>query len=65
MAELRNNAQVSLYVFNYLGERIDYNTGIGNGSGLTLNELVKGQTYRIEVRQSSRFSSYKLNIMKQ
>jgi hypothetical protein len=63
MAELRNNARVSLYGFNYLGETIGSNTG-GNGSGLALNGLVKGQTYEIQVRQYSGFSSYTLNVMK-
>jgi hypothetical protein len=64
MAELRNNARVSLYVFNYLGETIASTSG-GNGSGLTLNELVKGQTYEIQIRQTGGFSGYKLNIIKQ
>jgi hypothetical protein len=61
MAELRNNATVSLYAFNYLGETIG-STSAGNGNGLTLNGLVRGQTYEIQVRQYNGFSTYNLII---
>jgi hypothetical protein len=64
MAELRNNAQVRLLALNYLGENIG-DTYCRNGGGLTLNGLVKSQTYEIQVRQYSGLSAYKLNITRQ
>jgi hypothetical protein len=64
MAELRSNAQVRLMAWNYLDENIA-DSYCRNGQGLTLNELVGGQTYEIQIRQSSGFSSYSLNVRMQ
>ena len=65
LAELRNNTRVSLYAFNRLGETIDAYSGVSNGYGLTLNGLVRGQTYTIEVRHYDGLSPYTLNITRQ
>ncbi|MDR0670072.1 MAG: hypothetical protein LBF95_08320 [Treponema sp.] len=49
LAGLRANATVGLYVYNYLGETVNYGV-FGNGYGLTLDGLVQGRTYEIHVR---------------
>jgi hypothetical protein len=64
LAGLRNNARVSLLVYNYLDERIA-ETYCVNGEGLTLNGLVRGQTYTIYVRQYRGFSPYTLILSQQ
>ena len=41
-----------MYVYDAAGYRVDYNTGIGQNSGVTVN-LESGQTYTVIVKQSS------------
>jgi hypothetical protein len=64
MAELRNNTRIRMAVLNYLGEQIasDSGSGVGNGNGLTLNGLVRGQDYEIRVSHYNGLSAYRLNI---
>jgi hypothetical protein len=60
MAELRDNARVSIRIFNRLGENIA-NDDCGNGQGVSRN-LDGDQPYRIEIRQYSGISPYNLII---
>jgi len=62
IAELMGNAQVRIIIRNRLDEVIA-DRWVGNGHGHTLN-LTGGQTYGIEIRQSTGLSSYALNIIR-
>ena len=61
MAELRSNARVQLMLFDRLDQRLSIGIA-GNGEGLTLNNLIGGQTYQIHVEYYSGLSPYDLII---
>lgn len=61
-ANIMDNGEVDLYVYNYLGERVNYATYCGNGEGLTLTDLVEGQTYTIKVIHRNAMAAYTLNL---
>lgn len=57
-----SGAEVDIYLYNYLGERVQYTTYCGNGEGFTTSKLVVGQTYTIKVIQRSKLSDYTLCV---
>ncbi len=59
---LSSGCAVELYAFNELGETITSDTYCTNGEKITLKNLKPGDTYEIQVRQSSGVSSYQLTI---
>ena len=64
-AEMENGFEVELYIFNDLGESVAHTDYGSNGKGLTLQGLVEGEEYNIQVRQKKRFGSYQLLIGEQ
>ena len=61
IAQINNGITVSMYVYDAAGYRVDYNTGIGQNSGVTVN-LESGQTYTVIVKQSSSMGNFTMNI---
>lgn len=62
ISELHSGTDVSLYMFNSLGETVASDTYCCNDEGITVKDLKAGETYEIQVRQDSGLSSYKLFI---
>lgn len=62
ISELRSGTDVSLYMFNSLGETVASDTYCCNDEGITVKDLKAGETYEIQVRQDSGLSGYKLFI---
>lgn len=48
-------------MFDAAGYKVDYNTSIGQGSGITVS-LSAGQTYLLQVKQSSNYGAYTMTI---
>jgi len=61
IANLNAGVQVSIYIYDSAGYRVDYNTGISQKGGITAT-LEAGKTYTINVKQSSGCGSYTMNI---
>lgn len=59
---ISNNKYMTLYLYNYLGERVSYDSYCYNGEGLTLDNLVVGNTYTIAVGYAGEYSDYTLNL---
>lgn len=64
LSEIHNNVYFKMSVYNSEGERVKL-TYAGNGEGLTVSELKKGQDYKIHITQSDDYSPYSLTISKQ
>ncbi len=62
ISNLYSGSAVELYVYNSFGERIGSDTYCTNGEGVTLKGAESGQTYIIQVRQGSGYSSYTLTV---
>lgn len=56
--------KVDIYMYNYLNERVNYETYCNNGSGFTVTNLVANQTYKIIVYERSNLGNYTLSIYK-
>lgn len=61
IANLNAGVQVSIYIYDSAGYRVDYNTGISQKGGVTAT-LEAGQTYTINVKQASGCGTYTMNI---
>lgn len=59
---LSSGCAVELYAFNNLGETVKSDTYCTNDEGITIENISVGETYEIQVRQSSGLSDYKLSI---
>lgn len=53
---------VDIYVYNYLGETVKYDTYLQNGDGITASDLVAGQTYTVKVKERTNLGAYNLVI---
>ena len=62
ISELKNGTCVALYIYNASGERVGSDSYCYNEEGVTLKGLVAGETYKIQVRQESGYSTYRLTI---
>lgn len=56
-------AEVDIYLYNYLGERVYYATYCANGEGFNLSSLVVGQTYTVKVVYRSQKTNYTLRVI--
>lgn len=58
------NGGCALYIamYNHLGERVEYNSYVTNGSGITLDNVKKGEKYTFAVQYKSSFSDYTLFV---
>ena len=63
-SEMVNGFNISMYIYDSDGYRLNYNTGIGQNQGLTVS-LEAGKTYKIIVKQYSDYSNYTLMIGEQ
>ena len=59
--QINSGIQVSLYVYDAAGYRLNYNTSIGQGSGVTVT-LDKGETYSVVIKQAAGYNSYTMSI---
>jgi len=62
LSGMQNGTDVELYMFNHLDETIASDTYCVNDEGITVKDLKGGETYQIQVRQDSGFSSYTMYI---
>ncbi len=61
MSELYDNAKVVICVYNRLNETVKKGT-VGNGEGITVEEMNAGEKYTVEVEQWSGISSYNVIV---
>lgn len=59
--QINSGIRVSIYVYDAAGYRLNYNTNIGQGSGVTVT-LDKGKTYSIVIKQVTGYNSYTMSI---
>lgn len=59
---VQNDTDFELYMFNSLEETLASDTYCTNEEGITVKDLKAGETYQVQVRQDSGFSSYTLFI---
>ena len=52
-SEMMADLDVNIYVYNYLGEQVYYNTWCGNGDGVTATNLNAAETYIICVTEKN------------
>ena len=60
--EMMNGTEVELILFNHLGETVEADMYCKNGEGITAYKLKAGDTYELQVRQKSGFTSYDLYL---
>ena len=65
LSGLGSGTDTDMLIFNDPGDKISEKLGCGNGEGLTLDNVRKGDIYEIQVRQKNGFSGYSLNIGQQ
>lgn len=65
LSGLKSGADTDMLIFNDPGDKISENLGCGNGDGITLADVKKGDIYEIQVRQKNGYSDYSLNIGQQ
>lgn len=61
ISQINSGIRVSIYVYDAAGYRLNYNTSIGQGSGVTVT-LDKGETYSIVIKQATGYNSYTMSI---
>ena len=61
ISQINSGIRVSMYVYDDAGYRVDYNSDIGQGSGVTVT-LEAGKTYALLVKQSSSVGNYTLAV---
>ena len=62
LAGMPGGTDVTIYVYNSLGERVAYQTSMSNGNTLKIRGLTAGATYTIQVRHYSGTGFYALKI---
>lgn len=62
LSGVQSDTNFELYMYNYLGETLESDTYCLNGEGITVKDLKGGETYQVQIRQDSGFSSYSLFI---
>ena len=65
LSGMMSGTAAELCVFNSLGEMVAANTYCMNGDGVTVKGLLAEDTYQVQVRYASGFSSYNLTIGQQ
>ena len=61
-AEMMNGFEVEMLMFNDLEETVAKNSYCSNGKGFTVKDLIAGDVYQIQVRQSKKTGSYTLTV---
>lgn len=64
-SEMMADLDVNIYVYNYLGEQVYYNTWCGNGDGVTATNLNAAETYIICVTEKNGTGAFNLSVGKQ
>ena len=64
LSDMINGFEVKFFVYDSLGYNVGGYSGVGNGSGITV-DMVAGETYTIHVGQYSNLGSYIMSIGKQ
>lgn len=62
LANITDGCNVSLYLYNRLGEQVGSYSYAGNGNGVTMTDLVAGDTYTIAVNYHYSLTEYTLKI---
>lgn len=65
ISDMNGSARVDMYLVNYLGENVTYDTYCGNNTTLSVSNLVAGQTYTVKIIQRSETTAYKLQVLSQ
>lgn len=63
--DMVSGLDVDIHVYNYLNERVGYETSCGNNDSLKLSNLVAGQEYLVKVVYRSGLGEYTMHIGKQ
>lgn len=62
LANVSQDCDMNLYVYNSLGEQVGSYTYADNGDGVTMSDLVAGDTYTIAICQRYTLTGYTLKI---
>lgn len=63
IVEMLSGVKINIVVLNQAGDRVEGTSyGIENGEGLTIDNMVANETYTIQIKQYSSYSSYKILI---
>ena len=63
ISDITSGAKVNIAILNQSGGEVDCTSyGISNHEGLTIDDMVAGETYMIQIIQYNSYSPYKLNI---
>lgn len=63
IADMLSGVKINIVILNQAGDRVDGTSyGIENGNGLTINDMVANETYTIQIKQYSSYSTYKILI---
>ncbi len=62
ISELYSKKAVRLVILDRLGQEVAWDNYCENGEGVTAKNLKAGDTYEIQVRQNTGFSSYQLTV---
>ncbi len=65
ISNLKSGIELQILVFNHLDEIVESEYSVYNDDGITLDGLTAGETYEIQVRQSSGIGDYTLFLGKQ
>lgn len=61
--DMLSGVKINIVVLNQAGDRVDGSSyGIENGDGLTIDNMVANETYTIQIKQYSSYSSYKILV---
>lgn len=62
-ADMLSGVKINIVVLNQSGDRVDGSSyGVENGGGLTIDNMVAKETYIIQIKQYSSYSSYKILV---
>lgn len=61
--DMLSGVKINIVVLNQAGDREKYSSyGIENGDGLTIDDMIAGETYTVQIKQYSSYSSYRILI---
>ena len=64
MSDLDPSAEVDVAIYNASGNKLSGTSyGVGNGEGITVDDLTAGQQYEIHVSFYSKYSGFKIKII--
>lgn len=61
-SEVNAGIDFDIYLYNSLGEVLNYNSYCSNKEGITVNDLTPGEMYELRIIQKTGYNCYSLNI---